>query len=56
MTPSKTSIYGRPYIVFPIGKYKTISSPLIEDIYTKIETLFNVEFGRAVDIESIKPE
>lgn len=30
--------YGEPYYVFPIGKYKAISSPLINDLFLTMQT------------------
>lgn len=40
-----SQLYGEPHIIFPIGKYKMISSNKIEDIYFVLETLFTNAIG-----------
>jgi len=43
----ETYEYGKPFLFFPIGKYKYIWSPVVDDLYTKIDnkdlSLENIE-------------
>ena len=34
--PNLVSDYGELFLIFPIGKYKAISSPVIDDVYSKL--------------------
>ena len=34
---NSTKSYGNPYIIFPIGEYTTIASPIIKDLYDEID-------------------
>ena len=36
--------YGKPFYVFPIGKYTAVSSPVIEDLFNAIQYKYNYLF------------
>lgn len=45
---SHSASFGKPHIIFPIGKYKLISSNLIKDVYNILEELFEDFIGTHV--------
>lgn len=44
MVGSDSSAYGDPYYIFPIGKFKTIWSPHIQDLFDEIQTIFEHKY------------
>ena len=49
---STVTLYGKPFIIFPIGKYSAISSPVVNDVYSEIEEETYDTLGKYIDLES----
>jgi hypothetical protein len=41
----ETTLYGEPYMIFPIGKYTAISSAHVRDLYNELSKLHTYYFG-----------
>lgn len=51
------SVYGNPYMFFPIGEYKYIYNPKIVDIYMTLDRNFNLSYAQYYqDFEQEKRE
>lgn len=46
--------YGRPYMVFPIGKYKSIWSTKIDDLYNEVSFFYTMVFEPSYNINNYK--
>jgi hypothetical protein len=48
--PNLVDDFGTTHLIFPIGKYKAVSSDYIEDIYNRIDIIFKMITGGGISV------